>query len=78
MSAFPMGNTWDALLLSTACRGLLSPWAILGISAVLSSVCGVLILFGNRGRKHWQYKSGRETVLGGVCDPKLQQCQPQK
>lgn len=67
-----MGNMWGALLLSTACQGLLSPWAILGISAVLSSVCGILILFGNGEKKH-----RREAVLRSVCHPKLQQCQPQ-
>lgn len=73
MSAFPTSNTWDALLLRSF-HSLGSP----GVkSAVLSPVCGTLILFGERRRKCWQCKAGREAVLGSVCYPKLQQHQPQ-
>ena len=68
------GTVEDVLLLSTASPGL-TPWAILGISAVLSSVHGIFILFGNMGRKHQQCKSGREAILDDVCYPKLQQHQ---
>lgn len=41
------GTIADVLLLSTASLGLLTPREILGISAVLSSVDDVFILFGN-------------------------------
>lgn len=68
---------WDALVLSTACRGLLSLGNPGNICCAFICFCGILILFGNRGRKHWQCKCGREAVLGGVCHPKLQQCQTQ-
>lgn len=69
------GTVGDVLVLSTTSPGLLTPWAILGFSAVLSSVCGIFILFGNMGRKHRQCKSRREAILDYVCYPKLQQHQ---
>lgn len=57
----------NVLLLSTACPGLLIPWVILGISAVLSFVHGIFILFGIMGRKHLQCKSKKEAILDDVC-----------
>lgn len=69
------GTVEDVLLLSTASPGLLTPWAILGIYAVLSSVHGIFILFGNMGRKHRQCKRRREAILDDVSYPKLQERQ---
>lgn len=69
------GTVEDVLLLSTASPGLLTPWAILGIYAVLSSVHGIFILFGNMARKHRQCKRRREAILDDVSYPKLQERQ---
>lgn len=65
----------DDLLLSGASPRLLTPWAILGISAVFSSAPGIFILSSNMGSKHQQCKSRKEATLDDVCYPKLQQRQ---